>query len=145
VAELFITYRGTVYPHQCDHVGHMNVMWYVGKFDEATWQMFGMVGLTPERLRSRGWGIAATRQNLAYRRELRSGDLLSVRSGILEIRPLQIRFYHEMLNDGHGGEVAAACQITGLLLDAELCKPVAFPEDVIEAAQQRVVNVALLV
>jgi acyl-CoA thioester hydrolase len=21
------TYRGTVYPWQCDHVGHMNVMW----------------------------------------------------------------------------------------------------------------------
>ena len=30
------TYRGTVYPWQCDHVGHMNIMWYVGKFDEAT-------------------------------------------------------------------------------------------------------------
>jgi acyl-CoA thioesterase FadM len=29
------TYRGTVYPWQCDHVGHMNIMWYVGKFDEA--------------------------------------------------------------------------------------------------------------
>jgi acyl-CoA thioesterase FadM len=26
------TYRGTVYPWQCDHVGHMNIMWYVGKF-----------------------------------------------------------------------------------------------------------------
>ena len=24
------TYRGTVYPWQCDHVGHMNIMWYVG-------------------------------------------------------------------------------------------------------------------
>jgi acyl-CoA thioester hydrolase len=31
-----LTYRGTVYPWQCDHIGHMNVMWYVGKFDEAT-------------------------------------------------------------------------------------------------------------
>ncbi|MCK1361487.1 hypothetical protein [Bradyrhizobium sp. 199] len=26
------TYRGTVYPSQCDHVGHMNIMWHVGKF-----------------------------------------------------------------------------------------------------------------
>jgi len=31
------TYCGTVYPWQCDHVGHMNIMWYVGKFDEANW------------------------------------------------------------------------------------------------------------
>ena len=39
------TYRGAVYPWHCDHMGHMNVMWYVGKFDEATWHLFRMVGL----------------------------------------------------------------------------------------------------
>jgi acyl-CoA thioester hydrolase len=33
----FLSYRGAVYPWQCDHMGHMNVMWYVGKFDKATW------------------------------------------------------------------------------------------------------------
>lgn len=32
--DLPITYRGVVYPWQCDHMGHMNAMWYVGKFDE---------------------------------------------------------------------------------------------------------------
>jgi hypothetical protein len=37
------TYRGTVYPWQCDHVGHMNIMWYVGKFDEANWNLFARV------------------------------------------------------------------------------------------------------
>jgi acyl-CoA thioesterase FadM len=38
--EPLLTYRGAVYPWHCDHVGHMNVKWYVGKFDEATWQFF---------------------------------------------------------------------------------------------------------
>jgi acyl-CoA thioester hydrolase len=32
-------------------MGHMNVMWYVGKFDEATWQLLAAVGLTAARLR----------------------------------------------------------------------------------------------
>ncbi len=45
------TYRGTVYPWQCDHVGHMNIMWYVGKFDEANWNLFARLGLTPSYLR----------------------------------------------------------------------------------------------
>ena len=45
-----ITYRGTVYPWQCDHMGHMNVMWYVGKFDEATWQILSTLGLSRTRL-----------------------------------------------------------------------------------------------
>jgi hypothetical protein len=34
-----ITYRGVVHPWHCDHMGHMNGMWYVGKFDEATWNL----------------------------------------------------------------------------------------------------------
>lgn len=31
--ETAATYRGTVYPWPCDRVGHMNIMWYVGKFE----------------------------------------------------------------------------------------------------------------
>ena len=30
-----ITYRGTVHPWHCDHMGHMDVMGHVGRFDEA--------------------------------------------------------------------------------------------------------------
>ena len=47
----FITYRGAVYPWHCDQMGHMNVMWYVGKFDEGTWNLFSRVGLTPSFFR----------------------------------------------------------------------------------------------
>ena len=30
------TYVGAVYPWQCDQVGHMNVAFYVARFDEGT-------------------------------------------------------------------------------------------------------------
>jgi len=39
-----VTYRGTVYPSQCDHMGHMNVTGYVGKFDEASWRLLLTLG-----------------------------------------------------------------------------------------------------
>jgi acyl-CoA thioester hydrolase len=42
-----LTYRGTVYPWQCDHIGHRNVIWYVGKLDETTWHLFVQIGSTP--------------------------------------------------------------------------------------------------
>ncbi len=29
------TYRGTIYPWHCDHLGHLTVMHYVGFFDQA--------------------------------------------------------------------------------------------------------------
>jgi acyl-CoA thioester hydrolase len=65
VAEL-ITYRGTVYPWHCDHMGHMNVMWYVGKFDEATWHILAAVGATPSRLRNESFGLVAVEQHIEY-------------------------------------------------------------------------------
>ena len=64
-----VTYRGTVYPWHCDHVGHMNVMWYVGKFDEANWNLFARIGLTPSYLRESGRGVVAVQQSTAYKRE----------------------------------------------------------------------------
>ena len=72
------TYRGTVYPWQCDHVGHMNIMWYVGKFDEANWNLFARIGLTPTYLRESGRGMAAVQQNISYKRELLAGDIVEV-------------------------------------------------------------------
>ena len=79
------TYRGTVYPWQCDHVGHMNIMWYVGKFDEANWNLFARLGLTPSYLRKSGRGMAAVQQNISYKRELLAGDIVEVRSELLEV------------------------------------------------------------
>ena len=69
------TYRGTVYPWQCDHVGHMNIMWYVGKFDEANWNFFASLGLTPTYLRESGRGMAGVQQNISYKRELFAGEM----------------------------------------------------------------------
>ena len=89
------TYRGTVYPWQCDHIGHMNVMWYVGKFDEANWNFFARLGLTPTYLRESGRGMVAVQQNIAYKRELLAGDIVEVYSRLLEIRDRSIRFVHD--------------------------------------------------
>ena len=57
-----LTYRGTVYPWHCDHVGHMNVMWYVCKFDDATWCFLADLGLTPGALRAQGMAVRAAQE-----------------------------------------------------------------------------------
>ena len=86
-----ITYRGTVYPWHCDHMGHMNVMWYVGKFDEATWHLFARLGLTPSFLRESGRGMAAVEQTIQYKRELLAGDLITIRSSVIGLKEKSIR------------------------------------------------------
>ena len=70
---LIETYRGAVYPWHCDHMDHMNVMWYVGKFDEATWNLFAAMGVTAAFLKENQRGMAAVQQNITYRRELLAG------------------------------------------------------------------------
>ena len=121
------TYCGAVYPWQCDHVGHMNVMWYVGKFDEANWNLFARIGLTPSYLRESSRGMAAVQQNITYKRELLAGDIVEIRSVLLEIREKSIRFMHEMRN-AETGEIAATCEITGVHMDRQARKAVAFAE-----------------
>jgi acyl-CoA thioester hydrolase len=127
------TYCGTVYPWQCDHVGHMNIMWYVGKFDEANWNLFARIGLTPTYLRESGRGMAAVQQNITYKRELLAGDIVEVKSVLLEIRDRSIRFRHEMRN-AETGEVAAVCESTGVHMDRHARKSTPFTDMIRRAA-----------
>ena len=131
--ELALTYRGTVYPWQCDHVGHMNVMWYVGRFDEATWQAFSRVGLTPGFFRESRRGMAAVEQRIQYRRELHAGDVISIRSGIVDVREKSITLLHAMERD-ESGELAARTIIVGVHLDLATRRAIALPEAVRETA-----------
>ena len=131
-----VTYRGTTYPWQADHIGHMNVMWYVGKFDEATWNFFAGIGLTPSYFREQQCGMAAVQQNIAYRQELMPGDIIEVRTRIAEIRDKVIRFVHEMRN-AERGEVAATCELTCVHMDRAARKSRPFPDAVRKAAAAR--------
>ena len=129
MAEPLLTYRGTVYPWHCDHVGHMNVMWYVGKFDEATWQLFNALGLTPATLREQHRGMAAVDQHISYLLELHAGDVVSVLSRVLEIKEKSLRFEHEMKHDGTG-EVVARTTLKAVHLDRVTRKSCAFADEV---------------
>ena len=127
------TYRGTVYPWQCDHVGHMNIMWYVGKFDEANWNLFARIGLTPTYLRESGRSMAAVQQNITYKRELLAGDIVEVKSELLEIGVKSIRFVHEMRN-AETGEIAATCEITAVHMDRQARKSAPFADTIRRSA-----------
>jgi acyl-CoA thioester hydrolase len=139
MTELPITYRGLVYPWHCDHMDHMNVMWYVGKFDEATWNLFALFGVTPSWLREQNRGMFAVQQNITYKRELRAGDIVSVRSGVLEIREKVVRFFHEMTNEGTG-EVSAVTVLTGVHIDSQTRKSCPLPEEILSRIRSMVVD-----
>jgi len=129
--KLEITYRGVIYPWQCDHMGHMNVMWYTGKFDEASWYLLGRAGLTTTYLHSRKCALAAVQQNITYRRELRAGDIITIRSGILEIQDKSVQIFHEMRKD-ETQVVAAFTFVTGVYMDTQKRKSSSIPLEIRE-------------
>lgn len=126
--ELSTTYKGIVYPWHCDHMGHMNVMWYVGKFDEATWNLVGLFGVTNAYMKRENKGMVAGEQRIIYKRELVAGTLVSVRSGVIEVGEKKIKFFHEMINE-ETKEVAAITFLTGIHIDTILRKACPLPEE----------------
>lgn len=125
-----LTYKGTVYPWHCDHMGHMNVMWYVGKFDEATWQLFNFLGLSPTYLKNNNRGMAAVDQYITYSRELHAGTVISINTLISEVHPKKLIFVHEMIND-ETGEVAATTKLVAVHMDTRIRKSTGFSNEII--------------
>ena len=121
------TYRGIVYPNQLDHMDHMNVQWYVSKFDEATWHLFSAIGITNTYIHENNRGMAALEQTTKYQSEVTAGDLLHINSKVLEITEKKIRFLHIMLNTETEKEVATS-ELLAIHLDRAKRKSCILPE-----------------
>lgn len=123
------TYRGVVYPNQLDHMGHMNVQWYTSKFDEGTWHLFSNIGIISEYIRDNNKGMAALEQTTRYKAEVMAGDLIVVKSKILEVGDKTIRFFHLMCNPETGREVATT-ELVAVHLDRSKRRACALPEEI---------------
>ena len=137
------TYRGTVYPWHCDHMGHMNVMWYVGKFDEAAWNLLVEIGLTPSYLREHNRGFAVVWMSVEYQQELHAGDVLEVRSTITGVGEKALAVSQTMIN-GEGRGTAARWEAVAVYLDRQTRKAVPLPESVLNAARAKFPDVRTL-
>ena len=110
-------------------MGHMNVMWYVSKFDEATWHLMAAIGVTPSYMRDEHRGVAGVQQNITYKRELFAGAIVEVRSHIASIYDRKIHFVHEM-RDAERDAISAVCELTAVHMDSSTRRAVPFPTNV---------------
>jgi acyl-CoA thioester hydrolase len=120
------TYFGAVYPGETDHMGHLNVA--------STWNFFFNIGVTPSLLRETSVGLAAVEQVLNYKKELMPGDVVEVRTRILDLSEKKVRFRHEMIHR-ESGMVAATCELLGVCFDRAAHKSRAFPAEVFSKAR----------
>ena len=84
-----------------------------------------------------GW--RGVQQNTSYKRELRAGDIIAIRSGILEMREKAIRFFHEMRNE-ETDEISAVTMLTAVHMDLKTRKSCPFPEEFLTRGRQMIVE-----
>jgi len=125
------TYRGTVYPSEIDHMGHMNVQFYVSKFDEATWNLFSSIGINSKYIKDNNKGMVAVEQKIIYKKEVLEGDCLYIKSKIIEIKDKSLKFIHYMYN-AETDEQISSCELIGVHIDRLKRKACRLPKFIIE-------------
>jgi acyl-CoA thioester hydrolase len=114
-------------------------MWYVAKFDEACWHLLSWLGMSSSRMRTDRVGMAAVEQRIEYKREVFAGDLVSIRSKILDVKEKSVRMQHEMTND-ETNEVVATMEVVGIHLNFPTRKSCPLPADLRDRASAMIVN-----
>jgi acyl-CoA thioester hydrolase len=129
-----VTYVGVVYPWQADHLGHMNVQHYVGKFDGASWTLMALIGVDRAYIVGEKRAIAAVEQNIRYLREVLVGDTVTVTSAVREMAGKTCRFHHEMTNN-RTGDIVATMEILAVHMDTESRRSCLIPDQVLDHAR----------
>lgn len=142
MAELFETARGTVHAWQCDHMGHINVRAYGEFFEEAAWQLYNRLGISPSMLRAGKFHMAAVQQDTSYLKELHGGDVIVVRSGMLEVRDKVVKFIHELRND-ETQDICALAIFTVVCIDSVARRAAQLPAEILARARSLLVDYPL--
>ena len=129
-----LTYRGIVYPVQCDVMGHMNVQHYIGAFDQAGWHLVGAIGYKPSWLKERKLGWADRRYEVDFIAELPVGSMFEIRSRFLKVGRTSLTTHHAMYNSETGALSAELTAVT-ILFDLDARKPAPLPPEMVEGAK----------
>lgn len=119
------TYIGAVLTHECDSNHHMNVMYYINKFELANRNFMSELGVY-DHIKSEGLGIAVVEQNIKYKKEVFEDQLLFVQSELLSVADKTMTTKHH-LYEKMSGRLSAEMEIVSLMFDMEKRKAVSIP------------------
>lgn len=130
----FETFRGLVYPSQCDAMGHMNVQYYIAAFDQAMWHLVHELGYRKPASTNGGHGWADVRHVVEYRRELPAGALFRISSGVDKVGRSSLVSHHRMF-EMESDALAAECEMTSVYFDLAARASAPLPQSLGDAAR----------
>lgn len=120
--------RDTVKPDEVDVTGQLALSAAVQRFSASNAQVLSAFGLTPAYMREQRRGFSTFEFQLAMAGEVRPGDLLVVRSGLVHVGTSSMRILHVMTDTRTGAEVASLQQ-SGVHFDQDRRRPAPLPDD----------------
>ena len=129
--------RDTVKPWEIDLLGHMSVPFYLHRFSDANMHVVARFGMTPAYLRENRIGFSTFEFQGRFRRELRVGDRILIRSGLMHVGGSSMRIQHRMYN-ARTGELAAEFSQYGVHLDLDARRPSRIPDEMRARAAEMV-------
>ncbi|MGE0653051.1 MAG: acyl-CoA thioesterase [Alphaproteobacteria bacterium] len=130
------TARMVVFPSHCDHLGHMNVRWYAHVFDDGSFQIWPLIGITNRLMQEAGVVTVVARTATDFQHEVRAGDMLKVETGFVKVGTKSATHRQRLVNI-ESGIVHARQEVTEVCFNLRTRKSVAMPEPyrrLIEAA-----------
>lgn len=124
----FSTYSGAVLNWECDSNGHMNVMYYINKYELAGRVFSLKLGLSKKVLNAHNWGLAVVKQEIEYFQEVFEDEVLTISSSLLSYTNKTFIVHHEMKNMETNVTVGAA-KLTMVIIDLEKRKAVSISEE----------------
>jgi acyl-CoA thioester hydrolase len=133
------TFKGAVLASEYDAEAHMNSAMYVSRFDQATWFLLHSIGVTPAGMKRKKLRVAIVRQNYQFLKELRGGELVTTRSGVVAVGEKYLRFVHQML-DGVTERMVATCDCTAALASLKTGRSAPMPRPIQKRAKAQLLE-----
>jgi len=119
------TYIGAVMTWECDSNKHMNVMYYIDKFEHAGRNFDIELGLLNDANKEK-IGLVVLEQNIKYHQEAVEDDLVYIESSLLSIGNKAFKVFHEMYNR-RTKVLVSTMEVTLVLFDKINRKALPFP------------------
>jgi acyl-CoA thioester hydrolase len=119
--------RDTVKPWEIDLTGQLSLSAAVHRFSASNAHVLAAFGVTPAYMRESHRGFSTFEFQLGLGSEVQAGDPLVVHSALVHVGNSSLRFFHTMLDERNGVEVASLEQ-SGVHFDQDLRRPASLPD-----------------
>jgi len=121
----------TVREDWIDYNGHLNMAYYNVLFDKAVDQVFHLLGLGPDYVKTRGGSFFTAEAHVCYLKELSAGMNVIVTLQLVDFDAKRAHFYQE-LRHAEEGWLSATSEQLCLHVDMGARKVAPWPQDIFD-------------